>query len=183
MSFPVVTVESVPPQGLDVIVGSWATAAAAEALGGRLEALSGELRVVRSGRSLLTGGHLSARALVPCDRCGELVVLPVSGEFSCLYAPADALPEVDERGDVQIAAPDAWERPLEEVSEFDGESLDLAHVVAEFLAVERPPRWRCADADPAADAHCLARWKARSGVAGEGAPRPFDALKDWKPRS
>lgn len=183
MSFPVVRLDAIPPQGLVVQVGEWAVAASAEAMEGTIQALSGELKVVRSGPHLLTGGHVEATALVRCDRCAELLALTVSGRFSCLYSPVDALPEVDEHGDVNLALPDSWTDGVQEVSEYDGEAIDLSHVVAEFLAVERPSRVRCADLDPAADAACAARWKAGAGSSGPAAPGAFATLKDWKPRT
>lgn len=183
MSFPVVRLDAIPPQGLVVPVGEWALAAAAEALEGTMQALSGELKLLRSGPHLLTGGQVEATALVRCDRCAELVPLTVAGRFSCLYSPVDALPEVDEHGDVKLALPDAWTDGVGEVGEYDGEAIDLAHVVAEFLAVERPSRVRCADLDPAADAACAARWRAAAGLSGPAHPGAFATLKNWKPRT
>lgn len=182
MSFPVVRLDAIPPQGLLVSVGEWAAASAAEVLEGPVRVIEGELRVVRSGPHLLCAGRVEATAEVRCDRCGEPLPLRVAGRFSCLYSPVDGLPEVDEHGDVNLALPEDWTDGVDEVSEYDGESIDLAHVVAEFLAVERPSRVLCADLDPAADAACAQRWRTGAGDLGPLAPGAFATLKNWKPR-
>lgn len=164
-----VALESIPTQGLDVVVQDWAMAACAEGLGGRATAVSGELHVVRLGRDVGVRGPVAGAAGVTCDRCGAEVDFRVETDVDCLYlAPrgeADALPESD----------------YAELGEYDGVTLDLAHVVGESLALERPLRVLCGDVDPAADAACLARWRDRAGAAAPAGDPRFAVLKNVKP--
>lgn len=183
MSFPVVPIESVPTAGLHAAVGDWARKAAEEAFGGTVTELGGELSVRRSGRHLFVSGTLSGVATVPCDRCAEPVGLRLGGELSCLYSPVEAVPiptddDEDHSGPV---LPDGVPFAAEDVGEYDGVALDLRDVVREYFAVERPPRYRCGDADPASEAACSERWRTRAGPADPSAASPFASLKVLKP--
>ncbi|MFZ5475959.1 MAG: YceD family protein [Myxococcota bacterium] len=169
MSFPVVALEAIPPHGLVVPVQDWARAACAEGLGGPVRSVGGELRVTRVGRDVDVRGELHGAAQLRCDRCGELADLALDTEVSCLYlAPRgedEPLPEDD----------------AAELGEYDGVALDLAHVIAESFALERPPRVLCGDLDPGQDAACLARYKARSGAPPPEPDPRLSALKGFKP--
>jgi uncharacterized metal-binding protein YceD (DUF177 family) len=141
-------------------------------LGGEDPAVGGHLSVTRTGRDIVVRGALSGEATTRCDRCGEARRLSVSGDVDCVYAPVGALA----RGDDEEPPEDAPEQ-----GEYDGVALDLVHVVREFFALERPARLLCADLDPAADAACLARFRARAHL-GPSEPDPrFAALKGVKP--
>lgn len=181
MSVPVVTLESLPTHGLEVEVADWARGAAAEGLGGELDALAGHLSVRRAGRHLLVHGELSGSARVPCDRCGAPVALAVAGELSCVYSPVDALPapEAEDEPDGP-ALPEGLPFAVRDVGEYDGASLDLRDVVREHFTVERPAVVRCGDVDPAADAACHARWRALAGAPDPTESSPFSALKALK---
>ncbi len=182
MSFPVVTVESIPTQGLQAVVGEWARAAVAEGLSGTPSRLSGELSVRRVGRHIAVVGALRGAADTVCDRCGEPLEIAIEGGVSCLYSPVDAIPEVSEDEERSgPAIPDGIAVEVEDVGEYDGVSLDLRDVVREFFAVERPARFVCADVVPDADAACSARWRERSGAPDPAAASPFAALKVLKP--
>ncbi len=168
-SFPVVPLETVPPHGLTVKVESWANEQAAHGLGGTLESVGGTLYVKRVGGDLHVTGTVDGTAHVPCDRCSADVRMRVRADVDCLYAAprgADqALPEDD----------------YADIGDYDGVALDLAHVVGECLALERPARVLCGDDDPAADESCLARWRTIAGdTALRGDPR-FDILSNDKP--
>lgn len=181
MSFPVVPLESVPTQGLQSAVGDWALAAVAEGLDGDGPRVGGTLSVRRAGRHLVVVGTLDGAATVACDRCGEPVVLALSGAVSCLYSPVDALPEAGEDEDRSgPVIPEEVPFAVEDVGEYDGVSLDLRDVVREFFAVERPARFVCADVDPLADAACGERWRARAGNPDLSDASPFSALKVLK---
>lgn len=159
MSLPFVPLENVPAHGLVVPVGVWALARAEEALVGKHVQVEGELRIARVGRDLHVQGELRAAATVACDRCGADVALRTDAELDCLYAA----PRADDE-----ALP---EEAYADIGEYDGAQLDLAHVVGESLALERPARVRCSDLDPAEDGACLARWRAAAGNP-ETAPDP-----------
>ncbi len=153
MSFPVVSLESVPPQGLDVpVAAAWSRADAEVAMEGPLDAVSGALHVTREGKDLVVVGTIVATASVGCGRCARVVPLTVRADVDCLYLS----PRPDD-------APDP-ETSHAELGEYDGVALDLAHVVGESLALERPARVLCADVDPAEDAACLARWRAATAT-------------------
>ena len=151
MSLPFVPLDHVPAHGLTVTVGPWAHAAAAEAMEGADVAVNGTLEVRRAARDLHVTGTLNASANVACDRCGVSVPLVVAASVNCLYAAprADGDPLPDDT--------------FEEIGDYDGATLDMAHVVRETLALERPARLRCADVAPDQDAACHARWRAAAG--------------------
>ena len=182
MSFPVVTLEAIPTHGLSVEVRSWALDACGEGLGGSARSVDGQLEVTRVGPDIRIEGEIRGAALVACDRCGELLDLEVAADVSCLYLaprPADQEePETD----------------TDELGEYDGVSMDLAHVVRECLALERPIRMYCADlvpglvtglVDPSArddvDIACLARFTARAGKTPAEIDPRLAALKGFKP--
>ncbi len=151
MSLPFVPLENVPPHGMTVNVGAWAQAAAAEALGGTDVSASGTLEVRRTGRDLHVTGTLHGSARGACDRCVAPVPLVVAVTVDCLYAAP--------RKDDETIPDDAYA----EIGDYDGATLDMAHVVRETLALERPARLRCADVDPDQDAACHERWRAAAG--------------------
>lgn len=181
MSVPVVSLDSIPSHGLEVEVGEWGRAAAAEGLGGELTSLRGHLSVRRVGRHLAVQGELAGSAQVPCDRCAERVHLAVGGDVSCVYSPVDALPtpDSDEEPDGP-ALPDDLPFAVRDVGEYDGQSLDLRDVVREHFTVERPAVVRCGDVDATADAACHLRWRALSGAPDPSESSPFSALKAIK---
>lgn len=183
MPLPLVPLDSVPSSGLDVPVGAWAKASVMEAFGA--DGVTGELRILRSGVHMVVSGHLDLVAQVPCDRCTAIIPLHLHPVVACVYSPITAVPEHGEDDDVAgPVLPQELPVAVEDASEYDGITLDLASVVCESLEVERPVRWRCADAfpdDPQADSACEARWRALAGTAGEQSMSPFAALAGWKP--
>lgn len=172
MSFPVVALDYIPTPGLQVEVADWACAGVAEGLGGSSGTVSGQVHVTRRGRHVVVRGALEGAATTACDRCGEDLRLLVSGDVDCVYVPVDELAARSEE-EPEDDGPDQ--------GEYDGVALDLVHVVREFFALERPPRLLCADLDQAADAACLARFRAKANL-GPSEPDPrFAALKGVKP--
>ncbi len=164
MSIPLVPLENVPSHGMTVPVGPWADARAAEAMEGAVRSLSGTLQLTREGRDLRVRGTIDSSADVPCDRCGVAVTFPVHSDVDCLY--------VAPRADGDAAPSDE----SDDLGDYDGVALDLAHVVGESLALDRPARIRCADVDASTDEACLTRWRAVAGPASpKGDPR-FDVL-------
>ncbi len=173
MSFPTVLLDQVPAHGLSVRVATasspWAVAAAGEGLSGSDATVEGSFEVRRLGRDLHVTGRLSGSARVQCDRCAEAVVLSVEAELDCLYAAP--------RGDDETLPEEAYA----DIGEFDGVALDLAHVVSESLALERPARVRCGEEDASLDAACLARWRAAAGATASVPDPRLAALAGFKP--
>lgn len=169
MSFPVVPLDSIPAQGLEVDVQGWALAACAVGLGGPAREASGHLAVNRQGRDIGVRGDVHGAADLVCDRCGAALSFAADAAVDCLYlAPRgedEAPPETD----------------YEDLGEYDGVALDLAHVVSESLALERPFRVLCGEVDPAEDAACLARFRAKAGTSEGTADLRFSVLKNFKP--
>lgn len=161
----IVALTDIPTRGLDVQVGSWAAAAFAEGLAGEVKAFEGALTVTRHDDvHIAVRGELHLVGEVPCDRCGEPLVVSLGGDLSVLYSPVSALPETDEDEDGLPRPPVDPGFPVEDVGEYDGQALDLAHVVREWAIVERPARLQCADLDEAEDEPCRARFRARAGA-------------------
>jgi uncharacterized metal-binding protein YceD (DUF177 family) len=168
VSLPIVPLDALSGPGLDVVVQGWASAEAAAALGGGVASLGGSLHVARVGSDIGVAGRVEAAANVACDRCGEPLVLRVASDVSCLYAAPrgvdEALPETS----------------YDDVGDYDGVALDLAHVVGESLALERPARVLCSDVGASTDAACHARWRSAAGHP-ERAPDPrLAALRSLK---
>lgn len=176
MSFPVVSLESIPTHGLNVDVSDWARAACGEGLGGAPSHVGGRLAIFRNARHIVVRGQIEGAATSACDRCGEALQLSVSGDVDCVYVPVDELAASTKDVDADDTPEDAPEQ-----GEYDGVALDLVHVAREFFALERPVRLLCADLDPAADAACLARFRAKANL-GQPEPDPrFAVLKGVKP--
>jgi uncharacterized metal-binding protein YceD (DUF177 family) len=168
MSLPLVPLDNVPAHGLTVQMGAWAQSAAAEALAGRDASVRGTLEVRRVARDLHVQGTLSGTAGVNCDRCGVEVPLTVTAVVDCLYAAP--------RSDDETLPEDAYA----EIGDYDGATLDMAHVVGESLALERPARVRCADVDPTQDDACLARWRDAAGASASTPDPRLAALAGFK---
>lgn len=173
MSFPVISLDSIPTHGLTVQVQDWARGGCGEGLGGASTAVGGQLVLTRTGRHIIVRGQLQGSANVACDRCGELLAFSIAGEADCAYLPADEI----------VATPNEDDSPEEppDHGEYDGVALDLVHVVREFFALERPVRILCADTDPTADAGCLARFRVRADLAPPQPDPRFAVLKGVKP--
>ncbi len=166
----IVALNDIPTRGLDVQVGSWAAAACAEAMAGEVKAYEGSLQVTRHGVHIGVRGELHLVGEVPCDRCGAACLLSLGGDLSVLYSPLAAIPETveDEEGPPRPPVDPGF--PVEDVGEYDGVALDLAHVVREWALVERPPRVLCGELDEAEEPACRARFAALSGDARGPAP-------------
>lgn len=173
MSFPTISLDSIPTHGLTVQVVDWARVGCGEGLGGECTSVSGRLEVSRKGRHIVVSGELAGAATIICDRCAEPCHFSVGGVVGCVYLPFDeiAVTTIDE--DAPAEPPDH--------GEYDGVALDLVHVVREFFALERPARVLCADFDPAADAACLQRFRARADLPPDQADPRFAVLKGVKP--
>lgn len=164
-----VTLDAIPVPGLDFVVQDWAREACAESLVGAAPAVSGELHVTRVGGDIGVRGPLSASADVTCDRCGLPFRFAVQTEVDCLYLAPRA---------EGAASP---ESEFADLGEYDGVTLDLAHVVRESLALERPMRVLCGDLDPAAEEACLARWRESAGAPERAADPRLAVLQNFKP--
>ena len=91
-------------------------------------------RAARKGRQVLLNGHLSAQAQVDCDRCLEVVEIPVRTEFSLQYVTA--------KDYESLHAAELEESDLA-LSIFDGEAIDVDEIVREQLLLAVPTRALC----------------------------------------
>lgn len=164
-----VALDAIPVPGLDFVVQGWAMGACAEGLGGAAASVSGNLHVSREGGDIGVRGPLSASADVTCDRCGQPARLQVETDVDCLYLAPRA------------EGTESPESDFAELGEYDGVTLDLAHVVRESLALERPMRVLCGDLDPAAEESCLARWRESAGAPERAADPRLAVLQHFKP--
>lgn len=160
----IVALADVPSHGLSVPLGAWGPAAAAAGFGGEVKAFEGAFVVTRHAEHLAVRGEIHLVGEVPCDRCGEPLVLSLGGELSVLYSPISSVPETEEDDEGLPRPPIALEEPVEDLGEYDGVSLDLAAVVREWATVERPVRLLCGELDEAEDAPCRARFRARANL-------------------
>ena len=180
-----VPLAAITPTGHHAHVGEVLRPAAEEGMGGPVSRLDGHVELQRRGVHVLARGNVDATGEVACDRCGAPLTLRVAGEFACVYSPLESLRERGENEDIEGGpeVPDPFAGEADEVSEYTGDTIDLAQVVREFVALERPARVFCADVAPpaeaaAADAACHARI---ADVAPADVPlstSPFAALKD-----
>lgn len=130
--------DAIPDAGLRVsadLETPWAREAAGLSMGGDLEQLSLTLKVERMADHLRVTGKGEATAVRPCDRCGESVRIRVKGPIDLYYGPKALAAE----GSVELASDEL------DIGWFDGESLELADVVSEQLALWTPGRIRCHD--------------------------------------
>jgi uncharacterized metal-binding protein YceD (DUF177 family) len=155
----IVALADVPSHGLSVPLGAWAHAAAAVGIGGEVKAFEGHFAVTRHGEHLAVRGEVHLVGEVPCDRCGEPLLLNIGSDVSVLYSPISSVPEATEDTEGLPRPPIELEEPVEDLGEYDGQSLDLADVVREWATVERPVRFLCADLDESADDACRARFR------------------------
>lgn len=130
----------------------------------RIDHLSAEAELTRSGEMVRASGSLSARVTQNCVATGAPVEAEVEEDFRIEFRP----------NPVGIGAEEEIELSEGEldVAFYDGASIDLGEAVAETLSLALDPYPRCADADTAL---------AEVGVVKEGeeAPRgPLAGLKD-----
>lgn len=135
-----IKVDEIPEEGLEVHFGqadAWALAAAREALDGEVTDLDAELQLDRIAELVRVHGRARATVARQCDRCGGDIRLALEGPVELIYEPNPHPALTDE------VIPD--ESALD-IGYFDGESIDLADVLMEQLALWTPPRIRCGEA-------------------------------------
>jgi|SRR5215211_2698545 len=95
-------------------------------------AVKGNVRL--AGAEVFVNGHLETRAQVECDRCLQLVDLPVNADFALEYitAPDYESTEVAELTDEELS-----------VAVFDGEAIDVDEIVKEQVLLAVPTRMLC----------------------------------------
>jgi uncharacterized metal-binding protein YceD (DUF177 family) len=130
--------EEIPDEGWVVdfdLTDAWARSAALEALDAAPIELGGTLAVRRFADDLVVSGTI--RLVVPqgCHRCGEDVCLTVEGQVALSFTPTRS-PESTPAAR-QLAPGDM------DVGFYDGERLDLAHVVSEQLILLLPSKLAC----------------------------------------
>ncbi|GDX80240.1 hypothetical protein LBMAG42_20510 [Deltaproteobacteria bacterium] len=180
----IVPLADISNRGMNVSLGPWARAAAAEGVDGDVKAMEGSLELTRHGVHVAVRGELHVVGEVLCDRCRTPLVVSLGGDVSIVYSPVSTLPEkVDDEEGLPRPPVDVG-FPVEDVGEFDGEKLDLAGVVREWATVERPARLMCRDIDEAENDACQARFLELSGQASPTTIDPrFSILSALKLKS
>lgn len=161
-----IPVDSIDANGREVRAGlgdAWAVRAADQALDATPEALSADLLVVREKGVIHVTGTLQARFVRPCDRCAQGVSTDLTHEVDLSYAP-----EKGGTGEIELTEGDL------DIGTFPGDTLELADVLSEGLALALPLRFLCTDT-----AACDARTSAllaKLDEAGAAGSSPFAAL-------
>jgi uncharacterized protein len=95
-------------------------------------AVNGKIRL--AGNEVFVNGHLDTRAQVECDRCLQLVQLPVNADFALEYI-----------SDSEYESSEVVELTEEElsVSVFDGQAIDVDEIVKEQILLAVPTRMLC----------------------------------------
>lgn len=90
--------------------------------------------VNQAGHEVFVSGHVETRAQLECDRCLQLVELPVSADFALEYITGS---------DYESSSAAALSEEELAVSVFDGESIDVDEIVKEQILLAVPARTRC----------------------------------------
>jgi uncharacterized protein len=95
-------------------------------------AINGKIRL--SGNDVFVNGHLDTQAQVECDRCLQLVEVPVNADFELEYITGSDY-ESSEAAELTEAEMS--------VSVFDGEAIDVDEIVKEQILLAVPTRMLC----------------------------------------
>lgn len=90
--------------------------------------------VNQAGHEVFVSGHVETRAQLECDRCLQLVELPVSADFALEYITGS---------DYESSSAAALSEEELAVSVFDGESIDVDEIVKEQILLAVPARTLC----------------------------------------
>jgi uncharacterized protein len=96
--------------------------------------LFGWLKVVRDRRDLMVSGRVEAKLRLECTRCLGPAEVPVSSDFEFRMVPRSAMAGQEE---MELVEGDL------EIEFFDGEEVDLGHIVAEQVYLTIPMRVLC----------------------------------------
>jgi uncharacterized protein len=96
--------------------------------------ISGEVRLSRTGRSILAKAHLSTAIEGYCSRCLKEVVAPIDVDFEEV-----ALPSID----IETGLPIDLEGELDAIRLDDHHELDLAEPVREAISLAEPITLLC----------------------------------------
>jgi uncharacterized protein len=89
-----------------------------------------------TGGEIRIRGHLSVRMEFECDRCLTMAGYPLEVDFDLFYEPATGSPEVSE---VAIKPGES------EVDFYEGEGLELEHVLREQILLSLPMQRTCSE--------------------------------------
>lgn len=87
-----------------------------------------------AGHEVFVSGHVETRAQLECDRCLQLVELPVSADFALEYITGS---------DYESSSAAALSEEEMAVSVFDGQSIDVDEIVKEQILLAVPARTLC----------------------------------------
>lgn len=149
---------------------SWAKDAAERALDGEVVALEGHLHAMRSRGGVAVEAKLSGAVRLPCDRCADVVSVPLVIDETLLYLPPIDPTEVAASaaagrasGKVEIELDEA---DLD-VGWLDHNGIEVSAVVEEALVLALPPRITCPEGSRCANAAAIA-----AGSSGEESDAP-----------
>lgn len=94
--------------------------------------VTGKVRL--AGNDVFVNGHVESRAQVECDRCLQLVELPISADFALEYIPG---PEYESSEVAELTEAAML------VAVFDGRAIDVDEVVKEQILLAVPTRMLC----------------------------------------
>lgn len=94
--------------------------------------VTGKVRL--AGNDVFVNGHVESRAQVECDRCLQLVELPISADFALEYIPE---PEYESSEVAELTEAAML------VAVFDGRAIDVDEVVKEQILLAVPTRMLC----------------------------------------
>ena len=96
--------------------------------------VAGKVRL--AGNEVFVNGHVETRAEVECDRCLQLVTVPVIADFELEYISGT---EYESSSVAELTEAEM------SVSVFDGQGLDVDEIVKEQIVLAVPTRMLCRD--------------------------------------
>ena len=109
--------------------------------------VSGSLQ--HKGQKLEVQGQIQARVQLECDRCLQLIELPIGTDFKLEYVTAE---EYESLQGAELGEQDLL------LSVFDGETVDIDEIVREQLLLAAPSRLICQDNCKGLCPNCNANW-------------------------
>ncbi len=162
-------IDQIPERGRQIVLDTtteWAMAAVSDTLGVLAESLSGKLQISSKAGRVSVSGELNTSATCECERCGESFRLALPVEVELLFDPAPSGAPVEEEEEVD-------EEELD-IGWYQGNSLNLADVVTEAVALALPIRLECPDTEECDKR--TAKLLAEKGRSGDSSHPGFAAL-------
>ncbi|MDD5558704.1 DUF177 domain-containing protein [Candidatus Methylomirabilis sp.] len=124
----------IPPEGLDLEVHEEPRWEGVEGLWLSLAPVEAVFHLERKGNGVLANGTFTTTAVVMCSRCSEPVSVPVSDQFTILYAGASEAFRAEES---ELSAAEM------DVDVMQGDRLDLSRLLRENVLLNLPLQPLC----------------------------------------